>query len=209
MKRLGILLSGRGSNFLAIHQAIADGRLAGAVIAVVLSNKADAPGLAAARALGLPALHIPVAGRTPVERDLEFVALLQQYGVDLVCLAGYMRMISPQFVEAFPNRILNVHPSLLPSFPGLDAQGQALEFGAKVAGCTVHFVDEVMDHGVIILQREVPVLNDDTDATLSARILVEEHQAYPKAIGRVLSGEYEICGRRFLKKTGPTSDLRG
>ena len=200
MKRLGILLSGRGSNFLAIHRAIAEGRLARAEIAVVLSNKADAPGLAAARELGLPALHVPVAGRTPVERDLEFIAQLQEYGVDLVCLAGYMRIISAPFVEAFPNRILNVHPSLLPSFPGLDAQAQALEFGAKVAGCTVHFVDEVMDHGVIILQRAVPVLDDDTDATLSARILVEEHQAYPEAIGRVLSGEYEIRGRRFVRR---------
>ena len=199
-KRLGILLSGRGSNFLAIHNAIADGRLPVAEIAVVLSNKSDAPGLAAARELGLPAHHIPVAGRTPVERDLEFVARLKEYEVDLVCLAGYMRIISPPFVEAFPNRILNVHPSLLPSFPGLDAQGQALEFGAKVAGCTVHFVDEVMDHGVIILQRAVPVLDNDTDETLSARILVEEHKAYPEAIGRVLSGDYEIRGRRFVHR---------
>ena len=206
MKRLGILLSGRGSNFLAIHRAIAEGRLPGVEIAVVLSNKADAPGLAAARELGLPALHIPVAGRTPVERDMEFVARLKEYRVDLVCLAGYMRIVSSQFVEAFPDRILNVHPSLLPSFPGLDAQGQALEFGAKVAGCTVHFVDEVMDHGVIILQRAAPVLDDDTDATLSARILVEEHQAYPEAVGRVLSGEYEICGRRFVRKTRPIAD---
>ena len=206
MKRLGILLSGRGSNFLAIHRAIAEERLAGAEIAVVLSNKADAPGLAAARELGLSALHIPVAGRTPVERDLEFVAKLQEYGVDLVCLAGYMRIISPSFVEAFPNRILNVHPSLLPSFPGLDAQRQALEFGAKVAGCTVHFVDEAVDHGVILLQRVVPVQEDDTDASLSARILVEEHLAYPEAIGRVLSGEYEIVGRRFVRKLEPTAD---
>ena len=148
----------------------------------------------------MPAHHIPVAGRTPVERDLEFVARLKEYEVDLVCLAGYMRIISPPFVEAFPNRILNVHPSLLPSFPGLDAQGQALEFGAKVAGCTVHFVDEVMDHGVIILQRAVPVLDNDTDETLSARILVEEHKAYPEAIGRVLSGDYEIRGRRFVHR---------
>jgi len=141
-----------------------------------------------------------------VERDLEFVAKLQEYGVDLVCLAGYMRIISPSFVEAFPNRILNVHPSLLPSFPGLDAQRQALEFGAKVAGCTVHFVDEAVDHGVIILQRVVPVQEDDTDASLSARILVEEHLAYPEAIGRVLSGEYEIVGRRFVRKLEPTAD---
>ena len=200
MHRLGILLSGRGSNFLAIHTAITDGRLPGAEIAVVLSNKADAPGLVAARELGLPAHHIPVAGRTPVERDLEFVARLKVYQVDLVCLAGYMRIVSPPFVEAFPNRILNVHPSLLPGFPGLDAQGQALEFGAKISGCTVHFVDEAMDHGVIILQRAVPVLDDDTVKTLSERILVEEHKAYPEAIGRVLRGQFEIRGRRFVQR---------
>jgi phosphoribosylglycinamide formyltransferase-1 len=200
MNRLGILLSGRGSNFLAIHQAIHDGRLPNTEISVVLSNKADAPGLAAARELGLPAHHIPVAGRTPVERDLEFIEKLLHYGTDFVCLAGYMRIISPEFVAAFPNRILNVHPSLLPSFPGLDAQVQALEFGAKVAGCTVHFVDEAVDHGVIILQRAVKILDDDTADSLSARILVEEHQAYPEAIARVLSGDYAIEGRRFLKR---------
>jgi len=200
IKRLGVLLSGRGSNFLAIQKAIAEGRLPGAEIAVVLSNKADAPGLSAARELGWPALHIPVAGRTPVERDLEFVARLKEHEVDLVCLAGYMRIVSPPFVEAFPDRILNVHPSLLPSFPGLDAQRQALEFGAKVAGCTVHFVDEAVDHGVIILQHAVPVLDDDTDESLSARILVEEHKAYPEAIQRVLSGDYEIRGRRFVRR---------
>jgi phosphoribosylglycinamide formyltransferase-1 len=199
VKRLGILLSGRGSNFLAIHQAIAEGRLAAAEIALVLSNKADAPGLAAARSLGLPAHHIPIAGRTPLERDAEFIARLREAAVDLVCLAGYMRIISPPFVEAFPNRILNVHPSLLPSFPGLDAQTQALEFGAKIAGCTVHFVDERVDHGVIILQRAVEVLDTDTPETLSARILTEEHRAYPEAIARVLSGDYTIQNRRFLK----------
>ena len=200
MYRLGILLSGRGSNFLAIHTAITDSRLPGAEIAVVLSNKADAPGLVAARELGLPAHHILVAGRTPVERDLEFVARLKEYRVDLVCLAGYMRIISPPFVEAFPNRILNVHPSLLPSFPGLDAQAQALEFGAKISGCTVHFVDEAMDHGVIILQRAVPVLDDDTVEILSERILVEEHKAYPEAIRRVLGGQFELRGRRFVQR---------
>jgi len=198
MKRLGILLSGRGSNFLAIHRAIHEGRLPGAEVAVVLSNKADAPGLAAARELGIPAQHIPAAGRTAAERDAEFVDKLLRCGTDLVCLAGYMRIISPDFVHAFPNRILNVHPSLLPSFPGLDAQAQALEFGAKIAGCTVHFVDEAVDHGVIILQRAVPVLDDDTPETLAARLLIEEHQAYPEAIARVLSGNYEIRGRRFV-----------
>ena len=201
MKRLGILLSGRGSNFLAIHAAIRDGRLPNVEIAVVLSNKSDAPGLAAAQSLGLPAHHIPAAGRTPAERDLDFIALLNRHGVDLVCLAGYMRIVSPPFVAAFPNRILNVHPSLLPSFPGLDAQAQALESGAKIAGCTVHFVDERVDHGVIILQRAVPVLDGDTAETLAARILVEEHQAYPEAIGRVLSGKYAIEDRRFLRNS--------
>jgi len=199
VKRLGILLSGRGSNFLAIHQAIADGRLPGTEIGLVLSNKADAAGLAAARSLGLPAAHIPIAGRTPFQRDEEFIERLRDAQVDLVCLAGYMRLISPPFVEAFPNRILNVHPSLLPSFPGLEAQTQALEFGAKIAGCTVHFVDERVDHGVIILQRAVEILDTDTPETLSARILVEEHRAYPEAIARVLSGDYTIEGRRFLK----------
>jgi len=199
MMNLGILLSGRGSNFLAIHQAIGDGRLPGTQIAVVLSNKADAPGLSAARELGIAAQHIPVAGRAPVERDMEFVAKLREHQVDLVCLAGYMRIISPEFVAAYPNRILNVHPSLLPSFPGLDAQRQALEFGAKVAGCTVHFVDEAVDHGVIILQRAVEILDGDTPDTLAARILVEEHKAYPEAIARVLSGEYWIDGRRYVR----------
>jgi phosphoribosylglycinamide formyltransferase-1 len=201
MKRLGILLSGRGSNFLAIHRAIHDGRIPNCEIAGVLSNKADAPGLAAARELGILAEHIPVAGRTPIERDAEFVAKLKDFEVDLVCLAGYMRIISAPFVEAFPDRILNVHPSLLPSFPGLDAQAQALEFGAKVAGCTVHFVDEAVDHGVVILQRAVPVLDDDTHETLAARILIEEHQAYPEAIVRVLSGDNEIRGRRYVQKS--------
>ena len=200
MKRLGILLSGRGSNFLAIHHAIEDGRLPNTEIAIVLSNKADAPGLAAARELGLAAAHIPIGGHTPVGRDLKFIEQLREVKVDLVCLAGYMRIISAPFVEAFPDKILNVHPSLLPSFPGLDAQQQALAFGAKIAGCTVHFVDEHVDHGVIILQRAVDVLDDDTAETLSARILTEEHKAYPAAIARVLSGEYRIQHRRFLKR---------
>ena len=198
MKRIGILLSGRGSNFLAIHRAIAEGSLPAVEIAIVLSNKADAPGLDAARALGLSAAHIPIAGRTPDQRDQEFIARLREAQVDLVCLAGYMRLISPGFVAAFPDRILNVHPSLLPSFPGLDAQQQALDFGAKVAGCTVHFVDERVDHGVIILQRAVDVLDTDTADTLAARILIQEHHAYPEAIRRVLSGQYRTQGRRYL-----------
>ena len=199
MKRLGILLSGRGSNFLAIHRAISLGKLKDAEIAVVLSNRATAPGLAAARELGIPALAIPAGHLTPAQRDAEFVARLREYEVDLVCLAGYMRLLSPGFVEAFPNRILNIHPSLLPAFPGLDAQSQALEFGVKITGCTVHFVDQHLDHGVIVLQRTVAVEDNDTDETLAARILIEEHNAYPEAIARVLSGQWTIAGRRYLR----------
>ena len=201
MHRLGVLLSGRGSNFLAIHRAIADGRIRDAEIAVVLSNKPEAPGLDAARGLGLTALAIPQEGKGPAAReahDTKMIAALTDYGVDLVCLAGYMRIITPAFVEAFPNRILNVHPSLLPAFPGLDAQHQAFEYGAKVAGCTVHFVDEAVDHGVIILQKTVPVLDEDSAETLALRILEQEHAAYPEAIARVLSGEYRVVGRRYL-----------
>jgi phosphoribosylglycinamide formyltransferase-1 len=200
MQRLGILLSGRGSNFLAIAKAIRDGSLPGAEIAVVLSNIEDAPGLTAAREMYLPALAIPSAGRKRAEHDAEMIARLQEHRVDLVCLAGYMRIISPAFVAAFPNRILNVHPSLLPAFAGLDAQRQALDYGAKVAGCTVHFVDEAVDHGVIILQKALPVNDDDTAETLSARILEQEHLAYAEAITRVLSGEYTIQGRRYLRR---------
>jgi phosphoribosylglycinamide formyltransferase-1 len=204
MHRLGILLSGRGSNFLAIAAAIREHRLNGAEIAVVLSNIEDAPGLASARELNLPAFAIPSAGRKRGEHDTEMIARLHQHKVDLVCLAGYMRIISPTFVATFPNRILNVHPSLLPAFPGLDAQQQALDYGAKVAGCTVHFVDEAVDHGVIIIQHPVPVHDNDTAATLSARILEQEHLAYPKAIAQVLSGNYAPQGRRYLKKEKPS-----
>ena len=199
MKRLGILLSGRGSNFLTIASAIREGRLPGAEIGVVLSNREGAGGLVSAREMGLPAFVVPSAGRTRAAHDAEMVARLRQHHVDLVCLAGYMRIVTPEFVQAFPDRILNVHPSLLPAFPGLDAQGQALEYGAHVAGCTVHFVDEAVDHGVIILQRTVPVEDGDTVDTLSARILEQEHLAYPEAIARVLSGRYEISGRRYLR----------
>ena len=200
MQRLGILLSGRGSNFMAIAEAIREGRLPGAEIAVVLSNIPDAAGLKIARELGLPAIAIPSAGRKRAEHDAEVFAALRQHRVDLVCLAGYMRILSPEFVRAFPNRILNVHPALLPAFPGLDAQAQALEFGVKVAGCTVHFVDEQMDHGAIILQLTVPVLDDDTAESLSARILEQEHIAYTEAIARVLSGEYHLSGRRYIHR---------
>ena len=199
MQRLGILLSSRGSNFLAIAKAINEQRLPGVEIAVVLSNVEDAPGLTSARALNLPAFAIPSAGRKRAEHDAEMIARLHQHKVDLVCLAGYMRIISPAFVAAFPNRILNVHPSLLPAFPGLDAQRQAFDYGAKVAGCTVHFVDEAVDHGVIILQRTVPVNDEDTPETLSARILEQEHLVYPEAIARVLGGHFAIRDRRYLR----------
>jgi phosphoribosylglycinamide formyltransferase 1 len=201
MIRLGVLLSGRGSNFLAIAEAIREGRLRGVEIAVVLSNKVDAPGLQAARGLGLTAIAVPSAGRKRGEHDAEMIAQLRAHGVDLVCLAGYMRILTPEFVRAFPDRILNVHPSLLPAFPGLEAQTQALEFGAKVAGCTVHFVDEAVDHGAIVLQRVVPVRDEDTVESLSARVLVEEHMAYPEAIARVVSGEYEMRGRRYVRRS--------
>jgi phosphoribosylglycinamide formyltransferase-1 len=206
MQRLGILLSGRGSNFLAIAKAINEHHLLGAEIAVVLSNVEDAPGLAAAHALQLPAFAIPSAGRKRSEHDAEIIARLHQHQVDLVCLAGYMRIISPAFIAAFPNRILNVHPSLLPAFPGLDAQRQAFDYGAKVAGCTVHFVDEAVDHGVIILQKTVPINDDDTAETLAARILEQEHLAYPEAIARVLGGDYVIQDRRYLHRN-PQNEL--
>lgn len=200
MKRLGILLSGRGSNFVAIAEAIRRHRLPGAEIAVVLSNKTDAPGLATARTMGLAAFAVPTAGRSRAEHDAEMIARLHQHKVDLVCLAGYMRILTPEFVRAFPNKILNVHPSLLPAFPGLDAQAQALEYGAKVAGCTVHFVDEGVDSGAIVVQRMVPVHDEDTAESLSARVLEQEHMAYSEAIARVLSGEYRFEGRRYVRR---------
>jgi phosphoribosylglycinamide formyltransferase-1 len=202
--RVGILLSGRGSNFLAIAEGIAQGRLTGAQIAVVISNRRDAPGIAAARSAGFVAEVIEARGRQRVEQDAEIIASLQAHRVDLVCLAGYMRLLSAEFVRAFPQRILNIHPSLLPAFPGLDAQRQALAYGATVSGCTVHFVDEELDHGVIILQKTVPVLPQDDEHTLAARILVQEHVAYVEAITRVLSGEYSIAGRRYVPTAGPT-----
>lgn len=197
--RLGILLSGRGSNFLAIADSVSAGHIPNAEISIVISNKADAPGLAAARARGLKALAIEAGGRKRAEHDAAIVAALRENQVDLVCLAGYMRLLSPGFVQAFPHRILNIHPSLLPAFPGLDAQHQAFEYGVKVAGCTVHFVDEQLDHGVIVLQRTVTVAESDDADALSARILAEEHLAYTEAIVRVLSGEYEIQGRRYVR----------
>lgn len=200
MQRLGILLSGRGSNFIAIANAIREGRLQGCEIAIVLSNLTDAGGLDTARAMGLPAVAVPSNGRKRAEHDAEMVAVLREHAVDLVCLAGYMRIVSSVFVNAFPNRILNIHPALLPAFPGLEAQTQTLEYGAKVSGCTVHFVDEAVDHGPIILQRVVTVDDADTPETLSRRILEQEHIAYAEGIARVLSGDYELAGRRYVRR---------
>lgn len=198
MHRLGILLSGRGSNFLAIVDAIAQGRLANASIAVVISNRRDALGIAAARSAGFTAEVIEPRERKRAEHDAEIIASLMAHQVDLVCLAGYMRLLSPEFVRAFPQRILNIHPSLLPAFPGLEAQRQALEYGVTVSGCTVHFVDEVLDHGVIVLQKTVPVLAEDDEHTLATRILAQEHVAYAEAIDRVISGKYRFAGRRYV-----------
>jgi phosphoribosylglycinamide formyltransferase 1 len=198
---LGILLSGRGSNFLAIAEAIAQGRITNARIAVVISNRRDAPGIEAARGAGFAAQVIEPRGRARAEHDAEIIASLQAHQVDLVCLAGYMRLLSAGFVRAFPQRILNIHPSLLPAFPGLDAQRQALEYGVAVSGCTVHFVDEELDHGVIVVQKTVPVLAEDDEHTLAARILAQEHVAYAEAIDRVLSGKYRSAGRRYVPQT--------
>jgi phosphoribosylglycinamide formyltransferase-1 len=203
--RLGILLSGRGSNFLAIAESIRAGRLPGVEIAIVISNVAEAGGLAKARELGLPTAVFVSKGRKRAEHDADVIACLREHRVELICLAGYMRLLSPEFVSAFPNRILNIHPSLLPAFPGLEAQTQAFDYGVRVAGCTVHFVDEHLDHGVIVAQRVIPVLESDDAHLLSERILAEEHLAYTEAIARVASGEYEIRGRRFVKLSLPDS----
>ncbi len=206
MKNLGILLSGRGSNFVAIADSIAAGRIPDARIAIVISNRADAPGLETARQRGLNALVISSKGKPREEHDREVVAPLLDNKVDLVCLAGYMRLLSPWFVQQFSSRILNIHPSLLPAFPGLEAQQQAFAYGVKVSGCTVHLVDEELDHGAIIVQKTVPVLDSDDEHTLAARILEQEHIAYTEAIKIVLEGKFEIVGRRFVR--GQWSDCR-
>jgi len=200
MKNIGILLSGRGSNFEAIARNVAAGSIPDACIAIVISNRSDAGGIEIARRLGLNALVIPSRGKDRGEHDREVVAALQKHKVDLVCLAGYMRLLSPWFVQQFPHRILNIHPSLLPAFPGLEAQEQAFASGVKISGCTVHFVDEELDHGVIILQKAVPVLDTDDEHTLAARILEQEHIAYSEAINIVLEGKFEVVGRRLLRK---------
>jgi phosphoribosylglycinamide formyltransferase-1 len=196
-RKLGILISGRGSNFEAIADSVAAGRI-DAEIAVVISNRPEAPGLDLARARGLKAVCLPSKGLDREVYDRAVVAELKKHAVDLVCLAGFMRLLSAYFVREFPLRILNIHPSLLPAFPGLDAQHQALEHGVRVSGCTVHFVDELLDAGPIVVQRTVPVLDEDTPDTLSARILAQEHQAYTEAIRIVLAGNFRIQGRRVL-----------
>lgn len=198
MKSLGILLSGRGSNFVAIADSIDAGRIPDARIVVVISNKADAPGIAIARQRGLQAVVIPSKGKPREEHDREVAACLKQNGVDLVCLAGYMRLLSPWFVKQFPQKILNIHPSLLPAFPGLEAQEQAFAYGVRISGCTVHFVDEELDHGAIIVQKAVQVLDTDNEHSLAKRILEQEHSAYTEAIRLVLKGEFTIRGRRIV-----------
>ena len=197
MKRLGILISGRGSNFEAIARQVAEGRI-DATIAAVISNRAEAAGLEIAKKLGIETVCLPSRGLDREAYDRLVIAELQKREVDLVCLAGFMRLLSSTFVRQFPNRILNIHPSLLPAFPGLDAQHQALAHGVKITGCTVHFVDEELDAGPILIQAAVPVLDDDTVDALSARILAEEHRIYSDAIRLVLSGRYRIEGRRVI-----------
>lgn len=200
MKNLGILLSGRGSNFEAIAKSVASGRIRESQIAVVISNRADAGGLGIARNLGIETLVIPSKGKEREQHDREMASALQQRKVDLVCLAGYMRLLSPWFVRQFPHRILNIHPSLLPAFPGLEAQEQAFAYGVKVSGCTVHFVDEELDHGPIVVQKAVAVLDGDDEHTLAARILEQEHIAYSEAINLVLDGNFEVVGRKLVRR---------
>jgi len=198
IKRIGVLLSGRGSNFEALAESVSAGRIPGAEIAVVISNKPDARGLERAKGRNIPTRMIPSKGLEREAYDRQVAVVLQEYRVDLICLAGYMRLLSPYFVAAFPQRILNIHPSLLPSFPGLESQRQALEYGVKFAGCTVHFVDENLDAGPIVLQSVVPVEDADDEEKLSARILREEHRIYTEAVKIVLEGKYRIEGRRVI-----------
>jgi phosphoribosylglycinamide formyltransferase-1 len=197
-KRIGVLLSGRGSNFEALADSTAAGRIPDAEIAIVISNRENAPGIEKAEARGIPAQVIPSRGLEREAYDKLVIAALEEKKVDLVCLAGYMRLLSPAFVAAFRGRILNIHPSLLPAFPGLESQRQAIEHGAKFSGCTVHFVDENLDAGPIILQAAVPIRDDDTPETLSERVLKEEHRIYTEAVRIVLEGRYRMDGRRVL-----------
>jgi phosphoribosylglycinamide formyltransferase-1 len=198
--RIGILISGRGSNMVAILDALRDGHVLDAEIAVVVSDQPSAAGRLRARDRGIRTALVERKDRTREEHEREIIKVLRERGVELVCLAGYMRLLSERFIEEFRGRILNIHPSLLPAFPGLDAQRQAIEHGVRVSGCTVHFVDETLDGGPIVTQRVVPVLDSDTPDTLAARILVEEHKAYPEALALVCSGRYEIVGRRVVRR---------
>src|SRR6266851_28615 len=198
-KRIGVLLSGRGSNFEALAESVAAGRIRNAEIAIVISNREGAPGIQRAESRGIKMRVVPSKGLEREVYDRQVTAVLNEHKVDLICLAGYMRLLSPFFVAKFPNRILNIHPSLLPSFPGLESKRQALEYGVKFAGCTVHFVDENLDAGPIVLQSTVRVLDDDSEATLSARILAEEHRIYSEAVRIVLEGRYKIDGRRVIR----------
>ncbi len=198
-KRIGVLLSGRGSNFVALAESVSAGRIPDAEIAIVVSNREGAPGIDRAKERGIATQVVPSKGLEREAYDRKVVAVLNEHNVDLICLAGYMRLLSPYFVASFPNRILNIHPSLLPSFPGLESQRQALEYGVKFAGCTVHFVDENLDAGPIVLQAAIPVRDEDTEATLSERILAEEHRIYSEAVNIVLDGKYKITGRRVVR----------
>ena len=196
--KLGILISGRGSNMTAIVEAVGSGRIPNCDVAVVISDKTGAEGLERARERGVKTVVITRNKRSREEHDAEIIAELQRRGVELVCLAGYMRLLSPEFVRAFLDKIINIHPSLLPSFPGLDAQKQAIEYGVKISGCTVHFVDKHLDHGAIILQKHVEVADGDTAETLSAKILEHEHALYIEALKRIVVGNYKIVGRRVM-----------
>lgn len=200
LHRLGILISGRGSNMLALIEAVRDERIPDAQIAVVISDRADAHGIARAHEYGIETLVIERRKRTREEHEQEILAALREREISLVCLAGYMRLLSPLFIDAYRGRILNIHPSLLPAFPGLDAQRQALRYGVKYTGCTVHFVDETLDGGAIIAQAVVPIHDSDTEEILAARILAEEHKLYAQAVARVLRGDYEIIERRVTGK---------
>jgi phosphoribosylglycinamide formyltransferase-1 len=203
--RLGVLLSGRGSNFLALHDAVRRGELP-AEIALVASNVAGAPGLELASERGLPVVAIPHRGEPDrASHEVKLIAALRAAGVEWVCLAGYMRLLSPGFVAAFPRRIVNIHPSLLPAFPGIDAHAQALAHGVRLSGCTVHLVDEGLDSGPIVVQRAVEVLDDDTPETLAARILEQEHRAYPEAMRLLLTRRWEVRGRRLVFQPGPAA----
>ncbi len=198
--KIGILISGRGSNMTAIVEAVERGQIPDSQIAVVISDKKNAEGLQKAKERGIEALVVARKSRTREEHDAEIVAELKKRNVELVCLAGYMRLLSPEFIRAFPDKILNIHPSLLPSFKGLDAQKQAIEYGVKFSGCTVHFVDESLDNGAIVAQKVVEVKDDDTAETLAARILEHEHALYVESIAKIVEGKFEICGRRVKEK---------